>query len=71
MLINTEGNCQSIELHELVVEKPQTRLECADKPAANAPRFDPSKSAERSVRRERRSRHATGFAASGWRVSLW
>lgn len=70
MLNNTKHKSHKIDLLESITDHAVTRLDIVDKEAANAPRFDQAKSAERSIRRERRNNQNTGSGMGGWRVAL-
>jgi hypothetical protein len=70
MLNNTKHKSQKTDLLENLGDHAVTRLEIAETVAANAPRFDQVKSAERSIRRARRYHQNTGSGLGGWRVAL-
>jgi len=71
MLNNTKYNSESNDLQGIVENQLVTRLSGTDTTAANAPDFNQEKRTERSLRRDRRSRRSSGFAAGGWRVASW
>ena len=71
MLNNTEYKSELSYLHEVIEDQPVTGLSVTSRAAANAPQFNHLDSAERRMRRERRSRRNTGFTSGGWRLRLW
>ncbi len=70
MLNNTKYKSQSSDLHQCIDSQLVTKLNGIDKEAANATQFDQVKSAERSIRRERRYSQTTGSNTGAWRVAL-
>ncbi len=71
MLNIAEYKSQTSAANEVVDNQPLTRVIVEHRTAANAPRFDQVKSAQRRLRRERRYSRNTGLAAVGWRVTTW
>ena len=71
MLNNAEYESQTITPNEVVDNQTLTEVVVEQRTAANAPRFDQVKSAQRRLRRERRYARNAGLAAGGWRVTTW
>ena len=71
MLNNTKHKSELGELQSVGEDQLVSRLRVINRTAANASDYSQVGSAERSLRRERRHRRASGFAAGGWRVTAW
>lgn len=71
MLNKTEYISQTSTPNEVVDNQTLIKVSVEERTAANAPRFDQARSAERRLRRERRYRRNTGLAVGGWRVTTW
>ena len=71
MLNNTKDKSELGELQGLDEGQLVSRLRGINRTAANASDYNQAGSTERSVRRERRQRRTSGFAAGGWRVTAW
>ena len=71
MLNNTKYKSELDELQGIIEDQFVTQLSGIDRTAANTADYKQLESTERSVRRERRNRRASGLAARGWRVSAW
>ena len=71
MLNNTEYKSQPELLDELVENQALIGMNAEEGSAANASKFDQTKSDERRLRRERRYRRTRSLATVGWRVTSW
>ena len=71
MLINTKHKSELDKVQGIGEDQHVTRLRGINRTAANASDYNQVASTERSVRRERRHRRASGFATGGWRVTAW
>ena len=71
MLSNIEYKSQMNTPIEVVESQTLIKLSVEQRSAANAPRFDQARSAERRLRRERRYSRNTGLSVGGWRVTTW
>ena len=71
MLNNTEYKSQTSAPIEVVDNQTLIKASVQERTAANAPRFNQARSAERRLRRERRYSRNTGLAVGGWRVTTW
>ena len=71
MLINTKHKSELDKVQGIGEDQRVSRLGGINQTAANASDYNKAESTERSVRRERRYRRASGFAAGGWRVTAW
>jgi len=71
MLNNTKHKSELDELQGIVEDQLVTRLRGINTTAANTSDYNQVVSTERSIRRERRNRRASGFSAGGWRVTAW
>ena len=71
MLNNTQYKIQMDTPIEVVDSQTLIKVSVEERSAANAPRFDQARSAERRLRRERRYSRTTGLPVGGWRVTTW
>ena len=71
MLNNTKHKSELDELQGIAEDQLVTRLRGINTTAANTSDYNQVVSTERSIRRERRNRRASGFSAGGWRVTAW
>ncbi len=71
MLINTKHKSELDKLQGISEDQLVTRLKGINQTAANTSDYNQVVSTERSIRRERRNRRASGFSAGGWRVTAW
>jgi len=71
MLINTKYKSELDKLQAVGEDQLVTRLKGINQSAANTADYNQVVSTERSIRRERRNRRASGFSAGGWRVTAW
>ena len=71
MLINTKHKSELDKLQGIAEDQLVTRLRGINTTAANTSDYNQVVSTERSIRRERRNRRASGFSAGGWRVTAW
>ncbi len=71
MLINTKYKSELDKLQAVGEDQLVTRLKGINQTAANTSDYNQVVSTERSIRRERRNRRASGFSAGGWRVTAW
>ena len=71
MLNNAEYKSQVNTPIEVVDSQTLFKFSVEERSAANAPRFDQTRSAERRLRRERRYSRNAGLSVGGWRVTTW